>query len=130
MSIEITAPTASPVKTTSKPKQVKSKKKLHSSVRPKAAEGLDTTAITPIEYGGLQTAFNHFNRVLFDNSLPDLFIVYSRRARSGGHYAPKRYSGRNDSFSRDELSLNSDSFVQRDDEWICSVLTHEMVHHW
>ena len=32
-------------------------------------------AITPIEYGGLQEAYDHFNAALFDRMLPDVFIT-------------------------------------------------------
>ena len=85
---------------------------------------------TPIEYGGLQTAFSHFNKTLFNGELPDAFIVYSRRAHSGGHYAPNRYSGRGSDLHRDELSLNPDGFVGQSDKFICAILVHEMDHHW
>jgi hypothetical protein len=33
------------------------------------------SAITPIEYGGLQEAYDHFNAALFDGMLPDVFIT-------------------------------------------------------
>jgi hypothetical protein len=39
-------------------------------------------AITPIEYGGLQQAYDHFNATLFGGKLPDVFITYQRRAHS------------------------------------------------
>jgi hypothetical protein len=29
-------------------------------------------AITPIEYGGLQEAYDHFNAALFDSALPEI----------------------------------------------------------
>jgi len=34
-----------------------------------------TGAITPIEYSGLQQAYDHFNAELFDGTLPDVFIT-------------------------------------------------------
>jgi predicted SprT family Zn-dependent metalloprotease len=89
-----------------------------------------TVAITPIEYGGLQTAYDHFNRELFSGSLPDVFITYQRRAHSGGYFAPNRFSGRNIKFGRHELALNPDGFTGKSDEWILSVLVHEMAHVW
>ena len=46
----------------------------------------DASAITPIEYGGLQTAFDHFNAALFDGALPDVFITYQRKANSAGYF--------------------------------------------
>jgi hypothetical protein len=33
-------------------------------------------AITPVEYGGLQEAYDHFNRELFGSGLPDVLITY------------------------------------------------------
>ena len=87
-------------------------------------------AITPVEYGGLQEAYDHFNRELFNSSLPDVFITYQRRAHSRGHFAVDRFSGRADKFGRHELALNPDGFVDRTDEQISSTLVHEMLHVW
>jgi hypothetical protein len=42
-------------------------------------------AITPIEYSGLQAAYDHFNKELFAGKLPDVFITYQRKARSLGY---------------------------------------------
>jgi hypothetical protein len=51
-------------------------------------------AITPIEYGGLQDAYDHFNAELFGGSLVDVFITYQRKAHSHGYFSPDRFSGR------------------------------------
>jgi hypothetical protein len=61
-------------------------------------------AITPIEYGGLQEAYDHFNATLFEGALPDVFITYQRRANSGGYFAPDRFSGRAGTLARHELA--------------------------
>src|SRR5262252_9445660 len=53
-----------------------------------------TPAITPVEYGGLQQAYDHFNKELFDGALPDVFITYQRKAHSAGYFAPDRFSAR------------------------------------
>jgi hypothetical protein len=87
-------------------------------------------AITPIEYGGLQEAFDHFNAVLFAGQLPDVFITYQRHAHSRGHFSADRFSGRVGAFGKHELALNPDHFLGRTDEQITSTLTHEMVHVW
>ena len=86
--------------------------------------------ITPIEYGGLQQAYDHFNRELFDDALPDVFITYQRRAHTRGYFSPDRFSARAGKFGRHELALNPDSFVDRTDEQVCSTLAHEMTHVW
>jgi Tripartite tricarboxylate transporter family receptor len=49
-------------------------------------------AITPVEYGGLQEAYDHFNAVLFDGKLGDVFITYQRKSHSRGYFAPERFS--------------------------------------
>jgi len=88
------------------------------------------TAITPVEYGGLQMAYDHFNAALFENTLVDVFITYQRHAHSKGYFSPDRFSGRTVAFGRHELALNPDTFVGRSDEQITSTLVHEMVHCW
>ena len=89
------------------------------------------TAITPLEYGGLQSAYEYFCAELFDDNLPDVFITYQRRANSAGHFAPERYSGRTKEYDRQhELSLNPDGFISQSDEQICQTLVHEMAHVW
>jgi hypothetical protein len=87
-------------------------------------------AITPVEYSGLQVAYDHFNKDLFGGSLPDVFIVYQRKANMRGHFAPDRYSARVGEFGRHELALNPDSFIERTDAQICSTLSHEQAHVW
>jgi hypothetical protein len=85
-------------------------------------------SITMKEYGGLDDAFNHLNRVLFGGELPDAFINYTRKLHMNGHFAPDRYSGRVEEFKKPEIALNPDSFIGRSDEQIVSTLAHEMVH--
>ena len=87
-------------------------------------------AITPIEYGGLQEAYDHFNIELFDGKLPDVFITYQRRANSAGYFSPDRFSGRVGKFGRHELALNPDGFIGQTDKQICQTLDHEMHHVW
>jgi hypothetical protein len=87
-------------------------------------------AITPIEYGGLQEAFDHFNAKLFEGALPDVFITYQRKANSVGYFSPDRFSGRVDRFGKHELALNPDAFINQTDEQIAQTLVHEMTHVW
>ncbi len=88
----------------------------------------EPVAITPVEYGGLQIAYDFFNRELFDGVLIDVFIVYQRRARMRGYFAPDRFAARVGKFGRHELALNPDNFIGRTDEQICSTLVHEQCH--
>jgi predicted SprT family Zn-dependent metalloprotease len=87
-------------------------------------------AITPIEYSGLQEAYDHFNAELFDGRLVDVFITYQRHAHSKGYFAADRFSGRQIAFAKHELALNPDAFVDRSDEQIAPTLVHEMAHCW
>jgi hypothetical protein len=88
-----------------------------------------TTAITPLEYGGLQQAYDHFNRELFGGKLPEVFFTM-QRGRFRGYFSPDRFSGRLGKFKRHELALNPDQFSSRTDMEICSTLTHEQCHVW
>jgi hypothetical protein len=90
----------------------------------------DPVAITPIEYSGLQEAYDHFNTELFLGDLPDVFITYQRKAHSHGYFSPDRFSGRVGSFGKHELALNPDGFIGESDEQVTQTLVHEMVHVW
>jgi hypothetical protein len=87
-------------------------------------------AITPIEYSGLQEAYDHFNKELFAGELPDVFITYQRKAHSFGYFSPDRFSGRVGDFGKHELALNPDGFIGQSDEQVTQTLVHEMVHVW
>jgi hypothetical protein len=87
-------------------------------------------AITPVEYSGLQEAYDHFSRELFDGTLPDVFITYQRKAGMAGHFAADRYCGRIGKFGKHELALNPDDFINKTDKQICQTLVHEQVHVW
>lgn len=99
------------------------------AIAPKAGS-YHRNAITPVEYGGLQEAFDHFNRVLFEGTLPDVFITYQRKANSAGYFAADRFSGRVGKWGKHELALNPDGFINQTDEQITQTLVHEMVHVW
>ena len=71
--------------------------------------------ITPIEYGGLQEAYDHFNKELFDGQLPDCFITLQRKANSMGYFAADRFSGRIAKYAKHELALNPDAFINQTD---------------
>jgi predicted SprT family Zn-dependent metalloprotease len=99
--------------------------------KPKAKAKPETTTKppTPVEYGGLQEAFDFLNAKLFDNALPQVFFTYQRKATSGGYFSPDRFSTRADDDERlCEISLNPDGFLNKTDEFIVSILGHEMCH--
>ena len=88
------------------------------------------TALTPVEYSGLQKAYDRFNAELFDRSLPDIFITYQRKANSAGSFSADEFSGRVDNFSRDGIRLNPDVFVGQTGAQILQNLVHQMGHVW
>ena len=96
----------------------------------KSARNDKPSAITPIEYGGLQAAFDHFSKELFGDTLPDVFITYQRQSHTRGYFSAERFSGRTDQQVKHELALNPDHFFDRTDEEVCSTLVHEQVHLW
>ena len=93
---------------------------------------MNRDAITPIEYSGLQAAYDHFNAELFDGSLLDVFITYQRKAHSSGYFAVNRFSSRIDDAEtgQHELALNPDAFLGQTDEQVCQTLVYEMAHDW
>jgi predicted SprT family Zn-dependent metalloprotease len=83
------------------------------------------------QYVTLSTAFDHFNRRLFDGRLPLPMITLQRRAASYGYYSAKRFEGRGETEREtDEIALNPGVFKHRSDVDILATLVHEMVHHW
>ena len=85
-------------------------------------------AITPIEMGAFQTAFDHFNKELFEGVLPYAHITMRARANSAGYFSPDRFVYREGGARQSEIALNCDAFPERTDKAICSVLAHEMIH--
>ena len=85
-------------------------------------------AITTLEYGGLQEAFDFLNAKLFGGKLPDAFLTYTRKPRMLGHFSEDRYSTRDGQSKKPEIALNPDAFIGQTDERIVSILGHEMKH--
>jgi hypothetical protein len=88
--------------------------------------------ITVAEYSGLQQAFDFLNAKLFDGALPNVVITLECRAHSGGHFSPDRFTWRigDDGHREHKISLNPDGFPGQTDEFIISILLHEMDHLW
>lgn len=80
------------------------------------------------QYTDLGHAYAYFNKMLFDNKLPDCLITLNRKAHSYGYYHHEKFQNRKDKKLMSEISLNPDEFNERDDLDILSTLVHEMVH--
>jgi predicted SprT family Zn-dependent metalloprotease len=78
----------------------------------------------------LQHAFEHYNRELFNDSLPSCMITLNRKKSARGYFAKERFVDRIDGDKYHEIALNPDSFEDRDDKSILSTLAHEMCHMW
>lgn len=77
----------------------------------------------------LNTAFDYFNARLFGSLLPPTIVRLQTDKKSAGWYSPQRFSRlRGDECAVDEIVLNPDKLLGRDDERILSTLVHEMCH--
>ena len=82
-------------------------------------------------YDSFTEAFAFFNRVLFNNQLPDVIITMQRSKRSRGYFAFERFVHRTDlARTEDEIALNPRAFIGRSDCEVISTLVHEMAHLW
>jgi predicted SprT family Zn-dependent metalloprotease len=89
-----------------------------------------TAKITVVEYGNLQRAYDFFNVELFESTLPSLLITLHRKRNTLGYFSRQRFQARKAGDRVHELALNPDGFSGRSDEYILSVLVHEMAHAW
>lgn len=87
---------------------------------------------TQVEYSNLDHAFGFFNRVLFENKLPDVLFTYQYRGKYYGFYRPAVFAirGVRTRHRVAEIALNPKVFVQCDDMEILQTIGHEMCHHW
>jgi SprT-like family len=93
-----------------------------------------TSANTPTleAYGELQTAYDHYNRALFQDQLPPCLITLHREShRVLGYFSHKRFVRLSDGrTATDEIAMNPIHFAGRALTAVLSTLAHEMVHLW
>lgn len=84
---------------------------------------------TPTEelYNGLQRAFNHFNKELFDHRLPPVVFTLTRKRKAHGYFWAEQFKHREDGDPTHEIALNPDT-MSRELPEILSTLVHEMTH--
>jgi ribosomal protein S27AE len=105
--------------------------KIASPTIPKRDRALANYATAPTLESAecLNTAFEFFNARLFGGLLPPTMVRLQTDKRAAGWYFPQRFSRlRGDECAIDEIVLNPDMLVGRDDERILSTLVHEMCH--
>jgi hypothetical protein len=85
---------------------------------------------TTVTYTRLDEAFDYFNAMLFDGSLPACLITWQRKRTAYGYFSPHRFRDLYGDQKTDEIALNPQGFNDRTQAEILSTLVHEMVHLW
>jgi hypothetical protein len=81
-------------------------------------------------YGELCTAYDFYNRALFDNGLPLCLITLQRKGKvTYGYFYPERFR-RHSGESTDEIAMNPAHFSARSLVEVMQTLVHEMSHLW
>jgi SprT-like family len=80
-------------------------------------------------YRSLQDAFDHFNRLLFTNSLPKVIFTVQRKKGMMGHFAPDRW-GNLGGKQCHEIAINPAYIANSRLIEVMQTLVHEMVHCW
>ncbi|MFN3494021.1 MAG: SprT-like domain-containing protein [Hydrogenophaga sp.] len=90
-----------------------------------------TTTASPTQqnYGELQTAYDHFNQLLFGGRLPACLITLQREKRTCGYFSQQRFADL-DGRITDEIALNPAYFPVVPLVETMQTLVHEMVHLW
>jgi predicted SprT family Zn-dependent metalloprotease len=83
---------------------------------------------TQLQFAAYQGLFNYFNKELFSEQLPNVLLNFSRKAKTLGFFAPKRWERAE--VAVHEISLNPVYFKTMPFKDIASTLVHEMAHLW
>lgn len=78
-------------------------------------------------YDGLDRAFTHFNKALFDERLPPVIFTLTRKRNAHGYFWAEQFAHRTDGDTTHEIALNPNT-MSRDLKAILSTLVHEMTH--
>jgi hypothetical protein len=93
-----------------------------------------TSAKTPTleAYGELQTAYDHYNRAVFQDQLPACLITLHRGShRVLGYFSHKRFVRLSDGrTATNEIAMSPMRFAGRGITAVLSTLAHEMVRLW
>jgi predicted SprT family Zn-dependent metalloprotease len=76
----------------------------------------------------LQTAYDFFNKKLFDGKLPPCILLLHRKRNANGYFWAERFADRADKTKLDEIAINPSEMRGRDDRAVLSTLVHEMCH--
>ena len=85
---------------------------------------------TQAQFAAYQKVFDYFNQRLFDNSLPDCMLSFSRRRRSSHTlFTPGQWREKTGS-ATPEISLNLKQLREDDPIEVMATLVRQMVHLW
>jgi hypothetical protein len=65
-------------------------------------------------YEALHSAYEHFNRTLFEAMLPPCIIVLHRKRGAFGYYCPDRFESRDGEKRLDEIALNPEGLKREE----------------
>ena len=75
-----------------------------------------------------QTAYDHYNVVLFNSELPQCLITLQRVTNCLGYFSSKKFVA--DAGATDEIAMNPEFFTGNPIIQTLQTLVHEMVHLW
>ena len=85
---------------------------------------------TPAQFSAYQQAFDYLNRTLFDNSLPDCMLSFSRRRRSSHTLFTAEQWREESGSAASEISLNIKQLCESEPIDVLATLVRQMVHLW
>lgn len=77
-------------------------------------------------YDEIKTAFDYYNKNLFNNELPECVLTLTRQAKTKGYFINDKFINNTD--KKHEISLNPEYFLEKNTQKILSTLVHEMCH--
>lgn len=81
-------------------------------------------------YRELQSAYDFFNRELYNGELPACLLTFQREKRSFGYFSRNRFISASTGDTTDEIAMNPAYFATGPLEEIMQTLVHEMAHLW
>jgi predicted SprT family Zn-dependent metalloprotease len=81
-------------------------------------------------YAELQTAYDYFNKHLFDDQLPQCLITFQRQSKTMGYFSSNRFVSPKTGVQVDEIAMNPEYFPSYPLIEIMQTLVHEMCHMW
>ncbi|WP_230855838.1 SprT-like domain-containing protein [Pseudomonas syringae group genomosp. 3] len=103
---------------------------LKTTIAMRNPEGRAMQTPTHEAYSELETAFDHFNLVLFGGKLARPMFTLQRERRTYGYCSRQRFLSRTNGVLVDEIAMNPAYFSIRSIRETLSTEVHEMVHQW